>query len=719
MSDFQFRLRLEAERRRRAQAQPDVPEAAQAAPSAQRNPDGTYGQIPEGFVLNPNTGQYTSREMLAANQQPSRAGAFMAGGAQGVTLGGVDELAGGIGALVGQGDYQRELARARLDAARRDFPGTTLTGEIAGAASIPLAANTVRGAMAVGGATGTTYGALSTEGGIAERAQGAGIGGGVGLVAGAAAVPVARAASWAAQRFGRAVGNVFRSDKLFRNGQLTAEGRETLQALGMSADEVSDAFAQHFSRLTREGVDPQAGAQVASMREFGIPAYRHNITGTVDDFASFERARRGAIGPAAESLARRAGDAQDAAMREAGERIATGLGGGVADQADAAAGAISGVRRAQEAARTTAGQAYEALEAAGGGVRGTAVANFGSQLRNSLRMAGSQIDERLTPNAVTALRDLDNIFQNADRGTVSFMQLERARQNLVRLRSMAERGTLGADQNAMGNVLRAFDDQVDRLMDTALTEGSEEALNLARNARGLWANYRNTFMGDGAASRFIQRMADQDASPDDVARWLFSSGKLGSGRFNSTIAKGVRDVLGEGSEEWNAIRQAAFRQMTRKPEGMTQWGPAELANRIQEFLGSGTSRELSRELFAGKERALMQRYAGALRRMQAPVGAVNYSNTAYEASRLVREAFNGIGAMLGAGASGALGIPGPVGAGVGFLAAVGAGAARNAARGVAAVSQRAPVSVSGANAARAAAGATIGATSATNQVLPR
>jgi hypothetical protein len=406
-------------------------------------------------------------------------------------------------------------------------------------------------------------------------------------------------------------------------------------------------------------------------------------------------------------------------MRAAGERIATSLGGGVADQADAAAGAIAGVRSAQEASRRAAGEAYEALEAAGGGIRGTAVRNFGSQLQNELRAAGAAVDERLTPNAVTALRDLDQIFQNADRGAVSFMQLERARQNLVRLRSAAQRGTLGADQNAMSRLVDAFDARVEGLMDTALIEGSDEALKLAKNARGLWSQYRQTFMGDGASSRFIQRMADQDASPDDVVRWLFSSGKLGSGQFNSTIAKGLRDVLGPDSQEWGAIRQAAFRQMTQKPEGLTQWGPAAMASRIQEFLGSGTSRELSRELFTGKERALMQRYAVALRRMEAPPGAVNYSGTAYETSRMVREAFNGLGAMLGAGAAASAGVSGPVGAGVGFLTAVAAGAARNVARGMQAVSQRAPVAVNPGMIARGATGSAVGATSAADQLLRR
>ena len=669
---------------------------------SQPNPDGTYGQPPEGMVFDEKRQAWTSRELMANNLSSSRGRAAVDGGLQGVTLGGFDELAGVAG-----GDFSRERARARLDVARRDYLGTTLGAEIAGAATLPLSAGTVRGGAAVGAGTGFLYGGLTGEGDVGERATGAGIGAGVGALAGAAAVPVTRAASWAAGRFGRAVGDVFKSNRFYRNGQITQAGREALEAAGQSADEVSDAFARHFSQLAREGADPQTAASVAGMREFGIPAYRHNVTGSADDFARFERARRGAVGAPAERITRRAADQQSDAVGAASNRIAEGFGGGEGvRQSDAAIAAMGGLRSARDASRQAASGAYDALEAAGGGVRGTAVRDIGTRMRPMLESAGLQIDSS-TPNAASALRELDAIFRGAERGSVKFMDLERARQSLVRYRSAAHRGSLGSDQRAMQMVVQEFDRQVDDLMTTALTQGGDDVLRLAQRARGLWSQYRQTFQGDGAGSRFIQKMISDDASPDDVAKWLFSSGKLGGGQFNSKLAGDVAEVLGRDSQQWNMIRQAAFRQMAETPEGMAQMGPGRIANRIDEFLGSHTSRELSRELFTSKERALMKRYASALRRMDPPTGAVNPSGTSYENQRAVREAFRAVSGLLGFTA-------GPGGA----LAAYGAAAAAQGAQSYraasGALSSRVPQVMSPAAGGRAAGGAAIGAGSSTN-----
>jgi hypothetical protein len=196
----------------------------------------------------------------------------------------------------------------------------------------------------------------------------------------------------------------------------------------------------------------------------------------------------------------------------------------------------------------------------------------------------------------------------------------------------------GLDGIAMQEVVGAFDDRLDEIMTTAMTEGDAGVIDLARNARALWSEYRQTFQGRDAGSKFIQRMIDDDASPDQAVRWLFSAGRLGGGSFNANIARQVRTVLGETSEQWNAFRQAAFRHMIQKPEGMTQPGPQDMASRLTDFLNGPATRDLSRTLFTGQERALMNRFTGALKRMIPPPGAVNYSGTAYEGARMARQA---------------------------------------------------------------------------------
>ena len=240
--------------------------AAAPAPAADPAPN-----IPEGFVLDPQTGQYTTREWMANNMQPSRAGAAVAGAAHGLTLGGIDEGLGAVGALAGQGDFQRERARARLDAARRDFPGTALGGELAGAVALPVPGARAAAAMSgpgriaassgLGAAFGAVYGALTGEGGISDRAAGAATGAAVGGAAGAAIPAAVAGARNVAQHVqsGRAI------DQAARQAPTTEALRQQASSLYSAArerglivqgDNFND-FARSLSRVARaEGADP-------------------------------------------------------------------------------------------------------------------------------------------------------------------------------------------------------------------------------------------------------------------------------------------------------------------------------------------------------------------------------------------------------------------------------------------------------------------------------
>jgi hypothetical protein len=601
-----------------------------------------------------------------------------------------DEIGARADAIVGRGTYDERLDfyRAQEDTLAEEAPGLNVAARVGGAVAGPglgAAGFIGRGAnwlsrvarSAVAGAgTGAVASMGDTEGGLADRIASAPIGAAIGAAGGAVAVPVAAAAGRLAQR----VSSMMRNRNLFRNGQMTEAGRDVLRRAGLDPDNLPVEIQRTIAGDAARAADPVEGARAAGMAEFGIPAYRHNVTGAVDDAALFERARRGGMGPSAATRVGQAADDQFAAARRAGETIATDLSGGaIADQGDAASAAITGLRAAQDAARGQAQAAYEALEAAGGGVRGTALQGIGERVQNTVRMNNVRLTPQLTPNAISAVDDINEMLTGADRGSASFMDLERVRQNLVQLRGAAYRGSLGADQRAMDSVIDAFDEQVDSLMTTAMTEGDDAALGLAREARAMWSQYRRQFLGKDAGARFIQRMVAEDASPDDAARWLFSAGKLGSGQFNSSIAQRLRETLGDGSPEWNAIRQGAFRQLAIRPEGATQLGPQRVATNITNFFKEPTTRQLASELFTEQERGLMLRYAAALNRMVPPAGAVNYSNTAYESNRMAQQLMRGIAASLGFAATG--------GNALGAMAAGGAASAVQGAAGGAAVRQ--------------------------------
>lgn len=165
--------------RRYVEGQPQQAAAVTAA-------DGTE------MVLNPGTGQMTSRELMAGNMTPSTGQSFQAGAAQGITMGLGDEVAGVV-----SGPFMREKIRAATDAASRDHPIATGAGEIGGALSLPVAkfgpTGTLKEAVVTGAKAGATYGgtyaAAMSSGGAVERLKD-GLEGAVGGALFGAAIPV-------------------------------------------------------------------------------------------------------------------------------------------------------------------------------------------------------------------------------------------------------------------------------------------------------------------------------------------------------------------------------------------------------------------------------------------------------------------------------------------------------------------------------------------------
>ncbi len=644
-------------------------------------------QAPDGIVTNPFTGQVVDRDLLRARfGDMSAKGAAVSGAVHGGTLGFSDEAAWLGGFLRGLADgvppkeaarYAMALRRAQVEAAREQHPVAEVVGEVAGGAAIPAtvfrsggaaksAGEAARRAATTGATTGAIYGFGDAEGSPAERFRDVPAGAAAGAVGGMLAVPVGQAVIWGARKFGVPVGRVFSSRTFYQEGRgLTPAGREALRAIGVDPDEVSEEFAKAFSRRAAEGVEPDQAAAAAEMDEFGIPAFRHNVTGNVDDFADFERAVRGGAGRVASERVGRAADRQQMAARKAVDDFATGIGGGQkADALDAAMAVSERVDEVRAAERAAAQAAYDAADKAGVAIDAPTAKGIVQRLQT--RLADEEID--LTSDAYGRTRRFMQILENRAKGDqpVSLRKVDRVRKDVVRAMRDAE----PEDMRALKILKDEYDAWMDGVIASRLFTGDEAGFEELRRARGLWADYAKRFAGKDAPARFVQDVIRADASPEQVVTWLFGAGKLGSGRFNSKIASGLREILGPDSQEWNMVRQAAFRRLTQKPgteavgsSGVIPWGPQKVAENIEGFLGNPRTRPLAQTLFSRDERLKMERLARALRRMVPPKGAVNYSNTQYEQSRMAQKMYEGILAAFGAKTGGPAGAVGAVGAG--------------------------------------------------------
>ena len=587
--------------------------------------------------------------------------------ANGATLGFADEIIGGATSLMGgDGAAATQRVRDAKEQARDQYKKISLASEIAGGMLLPLGAVKTAGqAIKVGAAVGGAYAVGEGTGAGVDRYKGLPLGVAAGAAGGAIAIPVAKAVGWAVGAFGKGAAKVFSSKSMYDPAKgITEKGRKALVAAGLNPDEVSAKFVQHFQKLTDDAIDPQTAARSANMAEFNIPAYKANVTGAVDDFATLQRTKL--VGGAGSAKVGAALDAQDAAMRRAGDDIATGIGGGKpADQFDAAVAVSERLRGISAEERAAAQAAYRAADAAG--IKVDPAVAAGAVQRVQSRLADEEID--LTLGTMNEAKSFMNRLakRGSGRDGVSLRLIDGARKDL----NASLRTATGEDARALTIIKQEYDTWLDDVIGAKLFQGDEAGLGALKEARSLWASYAQKFAGKDKGSKFLQSMVESDASPDEVVKWLFSAGKLGSGKMNSSLANTLKTTLGETSDEWNMVRQAAFRQLTEKPEGTTQWGAQKLSTNIGEFFTAPATRALSQEMFSAEERALIMRFQSAIKQMVPPPGSVNHSGTAYELNRMGGKLLEGLSASLGL-ASG-----GPAGAIAASGATKGAGAVKN------------------------------------------
>lgn len=333
------------------------PAAVQANPSAMesglaelsnmtRNPTGL--QIANAYAENTaKTAEASKAEAervaAAAPADVGGVGAFLGNLAPGLTFGGADEIAAGIGSVFEDRSYDEILSglRKRQKATDEQRPYSSMAGKIAGAVSpgalatkAVAAARTLPGMVAQGigwgAAGGATQGFLEGEGGIGNRLTGAGWGGLIGgalggaiPLIGAGAKEAVRAGSDALNRsrIGSQVGQEF--------GVSNATGRVIADMIG--ADDpaaMRAALARGGPNAMLADVSPQAtGALDMAMRspitaardatkavEGRAAAAYDDVTRALDDAMGKPTGLMGAQAAVRDGTARARKEAYDAAF---------------------------------------------------------------------------------------------------------------------------------------------------------------------------------------------------------------------------------------------------------------------------------------------------------------------------------------------------------------------------------------------------------------------
>jgi hypothetical protein len=140
---------------------------------------------------------------------------------------------------------------------------------------------------------------------------------------------------------------------------------------------------------------------------------------------------------------------------------------------------------------------------------------------------------------------------------------------------------------AASAVLNAFDDHIG-----AAFTGPPEAMQAWNDARAASAQFKQTFSavkGDPVGQKIekiIGRRGNDPLTPNDVADALYGASGTNPGSTNVGVANRVKNILGDQSPEWSAVKQGLWRRLTERGEGQPGMDPGMVANRIFKFLNS-------------------------------------------------------------------------------------------------------------------------------------
>lgn len=142
-----------------------------------------------------------------------------------------------------------------------------------------------------------------------------------------------------------------------------------------------------------------------------------------------------------------------------------------------------------------------------------------------------------------------------------------------------------------------------------------------------------------AAQKAVDKMA-AEGTPQHVIDAIFApSGAVKAGA--GAIIQEIRSRVSEPT--FNAIRQAMWRHLLEKPEGMRDWGPLQLSNRIATFLDS----QAARAMFTDAERAEMRKFQAHYERLAPLPNTFNSSGTQTMAEKFGGKMAHHVGALVG------------------------------------------------------------------------
>ena len=432
--------------------------------------------------------------------------------------------------------------------------------------------------------------------------------------------------------------------------------RDAAAKFGLNADDVTDGIIRQSVDDAGRAASPTEALAIQGEREFGIPLTRGQRS--LDDTAlSFEdRARVGMQGDGAQKTMRDFEQIKQAPKISAAREALEGqLGGSPVNP-----GAVirEGVAGAERLAGDLSGEAFEAVGDAALSPNGlkTVLKN----VRNAVRSV--EFDQTL-PQTATLLGlagSLTKTISKLEGKGLKGFDLNRIEQMRRRINTAVGAADNPADKRQVTIMKRAFDDSIDDAVQGALFSGDDQAIAQLKAARGLFAEYAKKFRAQpkrgksgrivdaDESGKFIEKIIDANPTDEQIVNAVFGASGLNKAS-GLAMAKRYKTILGEDSEGWQAVRQAAVRRLIKT----TQTNNVDLVSgsKTLKAIADATEKNgsLLKELFTPDELSTLRRFAAQVKRTQPDLvrSRENPSGTAQVASKGFLDLLRKVGLLSG------------------------------------------------------------------------
>lgn len=430
--------------------------------------------------------------------------------------------------------------------------------------------------------------------------------------------------------------------------EVIEEAQEFIINAGISPDVAKQLDAKTLLDLS--GIARDATEQGG---EFGIQSSKGQQSGSAAQLSLEDRLRSGALGEKAQNIMLAFEETQRQQVNQARSGVAEQLGGEPLTRGQAGQVVKQGIQGAEQAAEEAVSLAYE--EVGDVAISPDGVSNILKATRGALRSV--EFDKTLpeTSKLLDQIQGFEKKIKSINKSkniTLKPIDMKRIEQMRRRLNTAIGAADNLSDKRQVRIMKRAFDDGIDKAIDQGLYSGDKAAVESLKQARSTFAEYAKVFRSNpqktksgrnipDKAGDLIERIVADNPTDEQVVNQLLGAANINNSA-GTVIARRYKQILGEDSEGWQAIRQEAFKRLVKsnKVNGEEVISAQQSIKAYDDAIDKAGS--LMRELFSNKELATMRRFLNEVKKTQPDLvrSRENPSGTTQVASKTIQDTFN-------------------------------------------------------------------------------